>query len=64
MNKSLQHDTAFAVTHSVMRQLKDDLPDERLVPVMNLLYWNFLAAIEKYEEMSERRERRLRPGVN
>ena len=54
-NQSLQHDTAIAVTQSVIEQLKDDLPYERRLSVMGLLYWSFKGAIEKYEELVERR---------
>ncbi len=56
MNQSLQHDAAMQAMREVMEQLKTDLPFERRLSVMQLLYFSFKAALERYEESVERRE--------
>jgi hypothetical protein len=58
-NQSLQHDVAISTTHAIIDGLKDDLPFERRLEVMQLLYWSFKAGLEAYEERAERRDRRL-----
>ena len=62
--QSLQHDTAIATMRAVIDGLKDDLPYERRLRVMHLLYYSFKAGLEKYEEMVERRDRLLKPSRN
>ncbi len=63
-NHSLQHDTAIATMRAVMDQLKDELPYELRLTMMHLLYYSFLAGLERYEELVDRREHRLRPSKN
>jgi hypothetical protein len=63
-NQSLQHDAALAAARAIMDQLKDELPHERHVHVMHLLYYSFKSGLEKYESMASRREHRLRPSNN
>ncbi len=63
-NQSLIHDTAMASMQAVMDELKDDLPYERKLAVMYLIYYSFKAGLESYEQKAERRERRLHPGRN
>ena len=67
--KQLQHDTSIGAARAIMGELKDDIPGERRLPVMHLLYYSIRAALEKYEELVERRDDLLyrryeRPGSN
>ena len=62
--KSLQHDVAMGAMQAIIEPLEEYIPSERRLTVKYLLYYSIKAAVEQYELMAERRERRLRPSKN
>jgi hypothetical protein len=63
-NQRLRHDVAMKTMQEIMSELKEDLPYGRRLQVCHLLYFSVRAALETFEELADRQERRLRPGRN
>ena len=62
-NHSRQHDAAMATMRAVLKTIKDDLPYERRLSVMYLLYRSFRAGLESYEALAATGDTGCGPGT-